>query len=140
MSIGTTLRNAVMVRLADPESEPVVDWCQANSERNAFDKDVLSYPSTKILAAYQDREDGKVVVYMPVQGAVILESIGSNPEASVQEITQAMIECVQGAALLAHMQGMREMFFLASDESTALGAEHLGFEKVEMALYRKRLA
>lgn len=140
MSIGTTLRNAVMVRLADPESEPVVDWCQANSERNAFDRDVLSYPSTKVLAAYQDFPDGKVINYMPIQGATILESIGSNPEATLNEITQGVIECVQGAALMAYANGFREIYFCASDDSTAKAAEHMGFDRVEMAVYKKRLA
>src|ERR1700758_2517368 len=124
MSIGTTLRNQVMVRLADPETEPVIDWCQANSERNAFDKDVMSYPGTKVLASHKDET---VSVYLPVQPVAMLESVGSNPNASQLEITGGLIEAVKGACLLAYAADHREVYFLSSDELTAKGAEMLGF-------------
>lgn len=139
MSIGTTLRNAVMVRLADPDVEPVIDWCQNNSERNSFNRDILTYPTTKVLAAYEDKPDGRVLAYLPVQGAAMLESIGPNPEVSVQELTQGLIECVQGAALMAHANGYREIYFLVSDENTALGAEYMGFREAPFKVYRKFL-
>ena len=136
MSIGTQIRNPVDVRLADPDVEPVVDWCQANSERNAFDRDVLSYPSTKILAAH---DNGTTYGYLPVQGAAILDSFGPNPEATPIQITAALIQLVKGAGLMAYANGMRELLMLASDETTALGAEQMGFEKLPFTVYRKRL-
>lgn len=136
MSIGTTLRNLVMTRMADPLTEPVIDWCQKNSGRNSFDRDVLDYPSTKVLAAH---EDGTVYAYMPIQGTAMLESIGPNPEATPTQIAQGVMELVKGAALLAHQAGYRELYFLASDETTALGAEKMGFKLLPYRVYRKRL-
>lgn len=136
MSIGEQIRHPVMVRLAEPTTEPVVDWCQANSARNAFDRDVLDYPSTKVLAAH---DNGTVHAYLPVQGAAMLESIGPNPDSTPLEIANGVVECVKGAALMAYANGMRELFFLASDDLTAQGAEKLGFEKLDFTVYRKRL-
>jgi hypothetical protein len=136
MSIGTQLRDPVMVRLADPEKEPVVEWCQANSARNAFDEAVLSYPSTKVLAAHNN---GTVYAYMPIQGTAMLESIGLNPEATTIQITQSVMEMVRGAALLAHSAGMRELYFLASDDNTGKAAEQMGFVPLPYKIYRRRL-
>ena len=136
MSIGNELRNPVMVRLADPDIEPVIDWCQANSERNAFDRDVLTYPSTKVLAAHNN---GTVYAYLPIQGTAMLESIGPNPEATPMQIAQGVMEMTKGAALLAYSAGYRELYFLASDENTAIGAKLMGFEELSFKVYRKRL-
>lgn len=136
MSIGEQLRNPVMVRFAEQDTEPVIDWCQANSERNAFDKDVLGYPSCKVLAAHNN---GTVYTYMPIQGTTMLESIGVNPEATPLQIAHGVIECVKAAALLAYGAGHREIYFLASDDLTAEGAAKLGFEEVPFKCFRKRL-
>jgi hypothetical protein len=136
MSIGTQLRNLVMVRFADPEIEPVIDWCQANSARNAFDRDVLTYPATKVLAAH---EDGAVINYMPIQGTAMLESIGPNPDATPLQIANGVMECVKAAALQAHGAGFRELYFVASDPITAEGAELMGFERLPFPVYRKKL-
>jgi hypothetical protein len=136
LSIGTDLRNPVMVRLADPDIEPVIDWCQANSERNAFDRDVLTYPATKVMAACNN---GDVYAYMPVQGVAMLESVGPNPEATPLQISSALVEMVQGACLMAYANGMREAYFLSSDELTAEGAKKMGFEELPYKVFRKRL-
>jgi hypothetical protein len=136
MSIGETIRNPIMVRFAEKETEPVVDWCQANSARNAFDKDVLDYPATKVLAA----TDGETVfAYMPEQGCAMLESIGPNPDATPLQIAASIVELVKAAALLAHGAGFREIYFLASDDVTGRGAKKLGFEELPYKVYRRRL-
>jgi hypothetical protein len=136
MSIGYELRNAIDVRLAEPQTEPVVDWCQANSSRNAFDRDVLEYPATKVLAAHNN---GTVYAYMPVQGVAMLESIGPNPAVNPIQIAAAIVEMVQGACLMAYANGMREAYFLSSDDLTAEGAKKMGFEELPYKVYRKRL-
>ncbi len=137
MSIGETLRHPVMVRLAEPSTEPVEDWCQRNKTRNDFDRGVLDYPCTKVLAGTDG--NGNVFAYMPIQTAGILESIGPNPSSTPLEVAMAIVEMVRGAALLTHGGGMRELLFVSTDELTAAGAEKLGFEKLPYPVYRKRL-
>ena len=136
MSIGTTLRNQVFVRLAEPDTEPVADWCQANSGRNAFDKDVLTYPNTKILAAHAN---DAVSVYLPVQPVAMLESVGSNPSATPLEVAGGLIEATKAACVLAYAAGHREVYFLSSDDLTAQGAQMLGFVPLPYTIYRKKL-
>lgn len=136
MSIGTKIRSGIDVRLADPDIEPVIDWCQTNSGRNAFDRDVLTYPATKVLAAHNN---GTVYAYMPIQGAAVLESIGPNPEANPVQVAASIVEMVKGACLMAYANGMREAYFLASDDITAEAAGMMGFEELPYRVYRKRL-
>jgi hypothetical protein len=136
MSIGTELKNLVMVRLADAGKEPVIEWCEANSARNSFDKSVLGYPATKTLAAHNN---GTVYAYMPIQGTAMLESIGPNPAATPLEIANGVMEMVKAAATLAYTAGYRELYFLASDETTAQGAKLMGFECLPYKVYRRRL-
>jgi hypothetical protein len=136
VSIGTELRNPVLVRFADPAKEPVVAWLKANAERNAFDPEVLDYPSTSILAAHNN---GTVYAYMPIQSVVMLESIGPNPEESPIHIAEGVMNCVRGAALTAYSAGCREIYFLANDEVTAEGAKKMGFEQCPFKVFRKKL-
>lgn len=132
-------RNLVMVRFAEKD-EPYKEWLKANETRNGFDPQVLDYPCTKILAAHTN---GTVFAYMPVQSVPVLESIGPNPEASPLAVATAVMEMTKGAALMGHGAGMREMFFLGSDENTAAAAKGLGFEdlteKFGYHVFRARL-
>lgn len=132
-------RNLVMVRFAE-EDEPVKEWLEKNAGRNGFDPEVLDYPCTKVLAAHTN---GTVVAYMPVQSVPMLESIGPNPEAKPLDIATAVMEMTKSAALLGHGAGMREMYFLGSDETTSAGAKALGFEdmteKYGYHVFRARL-
>ena len=137
MSIGTEVRTAINVRLADKDSEPVEEWCERNSARNQFDDSVLDYPATKVLAATNG--SNRVLAYMPVQGTAMLESIGPNPDATPMEIAAGIMEMVKGAALLAHAGGYRELYFLATDDTTAEGSKKLGFEELPYRVFRRRL-
>lgn len=132
-------RNLVMVRFAEKD-EPVKQWLEANAGRNGFDPEVLDYPCTKVLAAHTN---GTVYAYMPVQSVAVLESIGPNPDAKPLDVATAVMEMTKGAALMGHGAGMREMYFLASDDVTALGAKRLGFEdlteKFGYHVFRARL-
>lgn len=137
MSIGSELRNSIEPRLADKDKEPVAAWCEANSSRNEFDDEVLNYPTTKILSATNG--NGRVLAYMPVQFAAMLESIGPNPEATPMEVAAGIVEMVKGAAMLAYSYGCRELYFLATDDATAEGSKKLGFEELPYRIFRKRL-
>lgn len=120
-------RNLVMVRIADPEKEPVREWCQANSDRNSFNEQVLSYPVMKVLASHSN---GTTFTYMPIQAVAMLESIGINPEAQPLEVATGVMESVKSAVVLAQSAGYKELYFLESDGVTSEGARRMGFEQV----------
>ena len=118
----------------DPEAKA---WLQANHERNSFDPAVLDYPCTVILKV-EDSE--KVRGYMPIQNAVMLESIGLNARLSALEAAEAVMNMIAAAIRLGHDIGIRECYFLATDEVTARGAEQMGFEALPYQLYRLKIA
>lgn len=129
-------RNLVMVRFADPEKEPVKEWLAANSERNGFDPAVLDYPIMKVLASHTN---GTTHTYMPVQGVGMLESIGVNPESTPLEAATGIMESVKVAVVIAQGERYKELYFLASDDTTAEGAKRLGFEELPYKVYRRRI-
>jgi len=139
MSLGSELRSQVTVRLADPAKEPVEKWCKANSARNSFDRGVIDYPRTVILAGHGGGVAQMVFAYMPLQVTAMLESIGPNPEATPLQIAAAVRGMVSGAELLAYESGCREIGFLASDANTATAALMMGFEEMPFKYFRKKL-
>lgn len=133
MSIGTKLKQLFLVRKVDLEKEPEkLEWLRANKERNDFDEAVIGYPSTVVLSALDH-------VVMPVQTVAMLESIGNNPASGVRDTTAGLIELVKAAATLAHVGGIRELYFLSSDENTGLAAKQMGFVEVPLKVMRLRL-
>lgn len=126
----------MMVRKADPIKEPVEECLKANSARNAFDRDVLDYPLTTTLAAHSN---GTTYGYMPVNPVIMLESIGLTNGHTPQEQANAVMELTKAAATLAHVNGYRELMFLASDETTANGAKLMGFEELPYKVLRMKL-
>ena len=133
MSVGQQVRDQVWVRFADPEKEPVREWAERNN-RNGFDPEVLTYPSTKVLAS---QKNGTVQLYLQVQGTAMQESIAPNPASGASP--EAILEAVKAAMTLSHGAGFRELYFLASDENTAEGSKLLGFEELPYKVYRRRL-
>lgn len=129
-------RNLVMVRIADPATEPVKEWCEANSERNEFDPAVLAYPEMRVLAGHNN---GTTYNYLPIQLVGMFESIGVNPEATPLQAATGIMECVKAGVVLAQNANVREVYFLGSDETTSEGAKRLGFEELPYKVYRKRI-
>lgn len=137
MSIGTQLRTPVLVRKADLEKEPVREWIERNSKRNDLDPRIFSYPSLAVLASHRN---GTVYTYLPVQTVAMLESVGVNPEADGNDVATGLMEGVKATALLAHNQGIREIYFLSSDPTVDAGAEAMGFVALPHKVYRMRIS
>lgn len=109
-------------------------WLLQGREKNALDLDILDYPTLRVYTAEADRKVG----YLPVHGSVILESLALNPEASAREKLEAVCAMTQHIERDALAAGVRELFYISSDDRTDESAvRQLGFEKV--AAYRKKL-
>ncbi len=136
MSIGTQLRTPVLVRKADLEKEPVQEWIEKNSPRNDLDPKIFDYPSLAVLASHRN---GTVFTYLPVQTVAMLESVGINPEANGNDVATGLMESVKATALLAHNQGIREVYYLSSDDAVDAGAKAMGFEELTCKVWRLRI-
>lgn len=113
-----------------------LEWLRANQDKNSFDEGVLAYPCTELWAA---KNNGTTHAYLPVQQVVVLESLGTNPNSKPIEIASSLLKFVEGASLIAHRAGMRELMFLVSDDLTAKASEALGFEELKCRVMRRKL-
>jgi hypothetical protein len=128
----------IFVRPAKAEdAEKATNWAVQNLDRNKIDPEVLKYPSTFTLAAY-DSETGPIM-YMPVQTSLMMESVCTNPEASDRKQAMALKEIVQALVMQAHLKGIGEIYFIGSDDRTSEFAENQLFEKIEQPVYRVRI-
>ena len=118
------------------EREQFLSWAEGNRLRNSWDERVLDYPLCAVMAAV----NGKVVAYIPTHPVLILDSVAPNPEASAEELQEALLMFLGAAEKCAKMTGMGEVMFLASDPRVAAGSKRQGFVESGMKVYRKVLA
>jgi hypothetical protein len=123
------------LRIAVPEdAEQIVDWLNANPA-NEFDPGILKYPTLQVLCSY----NSEPVAYLPTQHALFLESVAMNPEASEADQPQALRDLVKGAELLASKDGVKEIYFLATDPKVLKIAVDHGFQQLPWPLLRLKL-
>ena len=114
------------------EAKQIVEWLEG---KPGYDAAVLDYPTLKVLCSYNDVPKA----YVPFQTVAMMESTANNPEANEGEVAQAFRDCVKAIGLLASAAGMRELYFLATDEATAKMAEKRGFERMPWPALRMKL-
>ncbi len=117
--------------------EQCAKWAVQNLDRNKLDPEVMNYPSTFMMAAY-DSEDG-VLMYMPVQTPLMMESVCVNPEVSDRKQALALKELVQALVTSCHVQGRGEVYFIGSDDRTSAFAENQLFERINVPVYRIKI-
>ena len=80
------------LRWAKPEDvKQIVDWSLANAEHSQFDPQTLTYPLLDVICA----ENGKAVLYVPVQLVAMIEALAPNPEATQREKNTALFETLK---------------------------------------------
>lgn len=126
-----TQQKLAFVSVNDPLAR---EWLRKVPE---FDEGILSYPTTRMLCSYNSRPVG----FLPVHKACILETLALNPESSDEEKTQAMRDLVKGATLNASSDGIKEIYFLGTDERVVKIATNprAGFEELPWKIYRMKL-
>lgn len=126
----------MFVRPARPsDAQKFTEWF-INTPQNLHDQEVLSYPTTATLCAY---DKNGPVAFLPVQFPAMLESLASNPSASKLDVAVAIRELVQEVVTQCHVIGRGECYFICGDESTAHMAVSYGFEEVHK-VFRLKLS
>ena len=111
-------------------------WLKRIAEKNLIDWDVLTFPATTMLKA---TDGGKNILHVPVQPVYMVESLGISPDASPLDTAKALSEVMQIVRWESQKAGQGEVYFLCSDEETKKFAEHHGFERVNIPLYRMKV-
>lgn len=122
------------VKKSDKTEPEMYDWLM-QTEGNCYDPAVLTYPATSVLKA----ENGKPIMYMPVQTVYMPDALGFNPDASVAEKASALQAAFQVLAFESRAQGCGEIYFLCREESTQAFAERHGLERIDIPLYRLKI-
>ena len=112
-------------------------WAEENADKNEFDPAVALFPSSTTWCAYD--KDGPLA-YQTLQQPIMLESLAPRPGLTPVQVASCLKELTQNAVTFAHSRGSGEIYFLASDDSTAEFAANHIFEKVDMSVYRVKLA
>lgn len=102
--------------------------------KNDFDPDILSYPTLRVLHSV-----GAESVFLPVHQSLMLESLGTELGMSPLESAQGIRDLVKGAQLHASGLGIRELYFLATEDGVRKIAEGHGFTRVETPVLRLKL-
>lgn len=106
-------------------------WLLENRRNNALDMDVMNYPTTRLVAAEN-------VGVLPYQAVIVLESAGWGPGVSADNKAVAAVEMIGAVEREAREAGIREIFYLSSDDRTdEFLRKHLNFEPVKA--FRKRI-
>jgi hypothetical protein len=123
------------IRFARPEERVILlDWLNANA-LNRFDPGIMSYPTLQVLCAYGDEPEA----YLPVQRALVLESYAPKPNMGIPN-PGAIRDLMKASELVADGHGIREIYFIGGEGGMGELAERHGFEKLDVPVYRMRLA
>ena len=101
-----------------------------------LDPETLTYPVTRILVA----ENGKPVMFLPVQTCYVLESLGPTKEASDMEIASALKQLTAILHYESSKAGHGEMLFFCGHPATQNFAEKHGWERVDIPIYRWKVS
>lgn len=106
-----------------------------NGDHNYFDPSVLGYPTTFTLRTTQGKQS---ILFMPVQTAFVMESLGINPESSNHQVAVSLKEIVVALKLEAQRRGIGEIYFAGSNDKTNEFAVKHGMEELPWKFYRMR--
>lgn len=132
------MRHHIFVRPAgSKDMDLFVRWTIENRARNGADPDVVGYPTTFVLCAY----DGEgPLVYMPVQQPLMLDSLAIRPKTDPTTVASAIRDLFKAAVMQAHLKGSGEVYFISDEPSIQEFAQNHVFEKLPVNIYRVKLA
>src|SRR5512146_1079369 len=142
---SVTAMRHIFARPVSPTDEPeqkakdvvqCATWMARLADKNLVDPQVMAYPATTIICA---ERDNRQLLYVPVQQCSVMESLGLSPEASELDIAGGLQAVTKAVRWEAYKAGQREIMFLCRDEQTIKFAEHHGFEKVDIPLFRMKI-
>lgn len=127
--------NQIFVRpFRQGEIEKLVSWGSVNP---AWDSRIINYPSSFALAAFNN---SGTLGFLPVQRPLVMEAMGFHPLTTDTQKALVMKELTHGLILQAYALGAGEIYFMGSDNGTNDFAERQGFKKIDMPMYRVRIA
>lgn len=130
------MREQLKLKYAEPEqADEIGRWLLA-TKGNMFDPAILTYPSLRVLCSYNGSGP---CAYLPMQTALMLESVALKPGLDSQLAAQAFRDLVKGATFVGSQLKINELYFLSTHDELKRMAENHGFEEIEWAAMRMKL-
>lgn len=129
----------IFVRPArEADLKKLMSWTGQNP---AWDQTLYNYPSTLTWCAFNS---SGVIAFVPVQQPLMLEALLFHPLSTPTQRAMAMKEFTCTAVSQSYQRGSGEIYFLCPEKSleektTCEFAQHWGYERVDMPVYRIRL-
>ena len=127
----------VWVRKVESRDVNELDQWLTATANNLADRDVFFYPHSTVNVAFSG---AKKLAFMPVQLAAVLESLAINPANSERETAKALAELTKAIVLQSRERGVKEIYFVCKDESTAEFAKRQLFEELPYRTFRLKIA
>jgi hypothetical protein len=112
------------------------DWMLPIAQLNLFDPDIVNYPQTQWLCAY---DESGPLLYMPYQPVISMESLAPRPGLSAREEAMALREITKTVAYKAKECRIEEIVFACKDERVIDFAQAHGFEVLPWKVLRLKL-
>lgn len=112
----------------NPDVRQGVEWLQRHRELSRFDPDVLTYPGTILLQAYERTAQGRrPLLYTPVQRCLMWDALGPNPESSPLDVAAALAELTKTLVWESSGLGWGEFYMPCTDGNVVKFAEAHGY-------------
>jgi hypothetical protein len=128
--------NHVWVRKVESRDVPLLDQWLQDTPRNLADRSVFFYPHTTVNVAFKN---DRKLAFMPVQLAAVLESLAINPANTERETALALAELTKAVVMQSRERGVKEIYFVCKDESTAEFAKRQLFEELPYRTFRLKI-
>lgn len=130
-------RSWIQVRPARPgDQKSIVEWSAGAAGQNFYDPDVILYPSTFTLCAF---DDSGPLLYMPVQQPLLMDSLAFRPGLEIGRASLALRTMFQAVVTQGYIKGAGEIYFAASEPTVAALSEKHGFERILLPVYRIKI-
>ena len=126
----------VWVRKVEARDVPLLSQWLQDTPNNLADRDVFFYPQSTVNVAFKQ---DKKLAFMPIQLAAVLESLAINPANTERETALALAELTKAAVLQSRERGVKEIYFVCKDESTAEFAKRQLFEELPFRTFRLKI-
>lgn len=120
----------------NPEMKQALAWLLRIQEKSGLDMDVLDYPATAMLCAYE-KVSRRPLLYVPIQKVMMLDALGPNPECSEIELAHALAKVIETTHYESYKAGMGEVYFPCADQSVIDLAKRHHFQLMDYEVERE---
>lgn len=128
--------NHVWVRKTEARDVPLLSQWLQDTPNNLADRAVFFYPHTVVNVAFKN---DKRLAFMPMQLAAVLESLAINPANTERETALALAELTKAVVAQSRERGVKEIYFVCKDQSTADFAKRQLFEELPFRTFRLKI-